>query len=292
MQKIDINVKTLINESCFTLTGRYFFVLTSHVRAPVYSFCVITIWCESLMWLTTAHRHPWGSVFICYVHLNCHSPFGSCSFSEQYGTHSYLLDSVWSDTSYPPYICTYWKVNHLPSHWCFPNLSTGFVLSNSILCQVCSLMWVCSVNFSRPHNLPSSANGSCYRTTSGWPAWADQTANCIEGRKREDNDWQEERGKRWEKEELIQEIKLWTGRRRLSFQVYTFAVLYKSGLTRVTSNQSTPPASDYLGRVTWSAGASDTSANRWRCLQSALAIKQWTDVQVRKYNEVNFFCNS
>lgn len=76
------------------------------------------------------------------------------------------------------------------------------------------LMWVCSVNFSRPHNVPSSANGACYRTTSGWPAWADQTANWIEGRKREDNDWQEERGKRWEKEELIQEIKLWTGRRR------------------------------------------------------------------------------
>lgn len=93
------------------------------------------------MWLTAAHRHPWGSVFICYVHLNCHSPFRSCSFSEQYGTHSYLLDSAWSDTSYPPYICTYWKVNHLPSRWCFPNLSTGFVLSDSILCQVCR--WIC-----------------------------------------------------------------------------------------------------------------------------------------------------
>lgn len=183
------------------------------------------IWCESLMWLTAAHRHPWGSVFICYVHLNCHSPFRSCSFSEQYGTHSYLLDSAWSDTSYPPYICTYWKVNHLPSHWCFPNLSYPTVFyvkcAGGFVCT-CEyerplpfpLMWVCSVNFSRPHNVPSSANGACYRTTSGWPAWADQTANWIEGRKREDNDWQEERGKRWEKEELIQEIKLWTGRRR------------------------------------------------------------------------------
>lgn len=89
-----------------------------------------------LMWLTAAQRPPWGSVFICYVHLSCHSPFRSSSFSEHYGTHSYLVNVAWCDTSYPPYIFTYLKVNYLPSRWCFLNLWTRFLQYDSSLHEV------------------------------------------------------------------------------------------------------------------------------------------------------------
>lgn len=108
---------------------------------------------------------------------------------------------------------------------------------------------MCSVNFSRPHNVPSSANGACYRTTSGWPAWADQTANCIEGRKREDNDWQEERGKRGETEELIQELRLWTGRRRFILPGIHICSSLQVRLDQSDLKASTPPASDHPGLV-------------------------------------------